>query len=499
MSRRLGVIGVVVIALFAVVLAQSAYITYFRADALNKSSLNPRVIFAGQKAPRGDIVAADGEVLAHSVASGDSQYPYKRIYPLGPLTAGVVGWVSNYYGSWGLEAEYQAQLVAHKQPPESFGQVLAPTYASDTVSLTIEPAVQRVAAKYLAGRDGAVVVLDPRDGSVISMYSNPTYDPTPMTSTVDSVQKGYWAAINKKNKNGFPPLGLVATQQSFPPGSTFKVVTTSATFAYRPDLAHKSYPGATCIPLPYSNKTLCNDSGSYCGGTVYIMLPPSCDTGYALLGRDLGGTVINAQATKFGFNSRIPLDLPGTVVSYFPDASAFVNNTAQLMYSSIGQQDVRATALQNALVAAGVANNGVVMAPHLLSSIIGPLGTVVHKAGATPWKVAMTPAQAAQVVPLMRNVVRYGTASGVGFLYQDEVAAKTGTAQTGTSLSLTDDWMIAFAPASHPTVAIAVVLPFQPKTGYGATVAGPVVKCVLEAALAVQKGLPASGTSTTCP
>jgi len=115
------------------------------------------------------------------------------------------------------------------------------------------------------------------------------------------------------------------------------------------------------------------------------------------------------------------------------------------------------------------------------------------------WKTPLTAAQANQIVPLMQNVVRFGTAAYVGFPAADDVAAKTGTAQTGNGLHNTDDWMIAFAPASHPTVAVAVVMPFQSVNGLGATVAGPVVKCLIEGALAMQSGKPATGTYGTCP
>jgi peptidoglycan glycosyltransferase len=97
----------------------------------------------------------------------------------------------------------------------------------------------------------------------------------------------------------------------------------------------------------------------------------------------------------------------------------------------------------------------------------------------------------------MQNVVRYGTAAGI-FPSNLDVAAKTGTAQTGNSSKNTDDWMIAFAPATDPTVAVAVVLPFQEVSATGAQVAGPVVKCLIEGALALQSGRPASGTASTC-
>jgi len=139
------------------------------------------------------------------------------------------------------------------------------------------------------------------------------------------------------------------------------------------------------------------------------------------------------------------------------------------------------------------------MTPHLLDYITAPDGTIVKRYKDSVWKTPLTATQAAFIVPLMQKVVAYGTASGVGFLAQDDVAAKTGTAQTGNAKQQTDDWLIAFAPATDPTVAVAVVIPFsQPRTS-AATIAGPVVKCLVEGALAIQAGQPASGTSTTCP
>jgi peptidoglycan glycosyltransferase len=119
---------------------------------------------------------------------------------------------------------------------------------------------------------------------------------------------------------------------------------------------------------------------------------------------------------------------------------------------------VRATALQNALIAAAIAERGTEMTPDLLSTVVGPDGTIVRHFTPTAWLHPMTASQSAQIVPLMRNVVRFGTASESA-LAADDVAAKTGTAQTGNAAQNTDDWMIAFAPAAHPTVAVAVVIP----------------------------------------
>ena len=498
MSRRLSILATIILLLFVVIAAQAVNVQFFRASALDKSPLNPRTYSTSTKFPRGEIVAADGTILAQSIPSGDSTYPYTRIYPLGSTTAGVVGFTSPYTETWGIESEYDSYLTAHAQPATSLAQLLSPTSAADNVNLTLQTAEQKVAENAMAGQDGAAVVLDPHTGGVLAMYSNPTYDPKPLTSLDPTVVEAAYKKITTPDVHGFPPLGLVATQQTFPPGSTFKVITTAAAVVGNPALLTKAYPVKAFARLPHSNKLLYNSGGSPCGGTVSVMLPKSCDPGYALLGLDLGGDLMSATADSFGYNQVPPLDLPNVVPSYFPTAASFLSNLPGLAYSSIGQENVRATALQNALVAAAVANGGVMMTPHLLASITSPDGSIVKRYGDTVWQTPLTASQAAEIVPLMQNVVRYGTAAGI-FPSNLDVAAKTGTAQTGNSKKNTDDWMIAFAPATNPTVAVAVVMPFQAVSAFGATVAGPIVKCLVEGELALQSGLPASGTSTTCP
>jgi penicillin-binding protein A len=499
-SRRLGVLGVVMVGLFLILAAQSAYLQFWRAGALNASPLNPRVQDAGLNAARGEIIAANGQVLAQSVASGHGDYPWRRVYPLGSLTSGVVGFSSNYYGQWGLEAQYDSDLTAHQQPPQSAAQVLAPSVAADTITLTLQPALQRIAQSALAGRDGAVVAINPTTGAIEALYANPAYNPNLITLHGPGQEAKAWKSYITDDAHGFAPLADLATQQTFPPGSTFKVITTAAIVTHEPSLLTTVIPSRVCLSLePYSDTPLCNDGNSSCGGTVAVMLPESCDPGYALLGLDLGAPDLVSEADAFAYNTTIPIDLPGIVDSYFPSVKSFKYNVPGIAYSAIGQQNVRTTALQNAMVAAAIANGGTMMVPHLLSTVIGPDGNVLEQVKPTEWRHALSASQASQIVPLMENVVKFGTAFYVGFLPQDDVAAKTGTAQTGTKGMDTDDWMIAFAPASHPVIAIAVVVPYQNVSATGAEVAGPIMKCMIEGAIALANHQATTNTATTCP
>jgi peptidoglycan glycosyltransferase len=496
MSHRLSILASVLLALFVLVFAQSAWVQIFHANALDHSTLNPRNNVSTNQYARGEIIAADGTVLAKSVATSSSANPWRSVYPLGSLTSDVVGFDSPIY-TWGLEAEYNIYLTAHAQPAQSLEQILAPTTAANSVTLTLLPALQKVAMNALGARNGSVVAIEPKTGGVLALYSNPTFNPAPFTSFDTKVLDSAWKSVNKKDADGFPTLGLMATQQTFPPGSTFKIVTTAGIVAYQPSLLTKNYAPMVRTPLPDTNQYLYNDGDKACGGTVVLMLPQSCDPGYALLGLALGAKDLTAMANAFGFNEVPPLDMPYVDASYFPTESHLAANPPFLAYSAIGQEDVRATALQDALVASAIADGGAIMTPHLMSYISAPDGSIVKRYKDSVWKQPLTRSQASQIVPLMQDVVTSGTAYGVGFLPADDVAAKTGTAQTGKGT--TDDWMIAFAPATDPTIAVAVSVPSQGISVTGAEVAGPIMKCVIEGALAIQHGLPPTGTSTTCP
>jgi len=508
MRGRVTAMTVIILVLFGLVLGQAVFIQVHRASALNADPANPRNYENSILYQRGAILSSNGTVLARSVpATGPNAVtPWQRVYPLGSLTSQLVGYLSNYYGSGGLEYSYDPYLVSHPQPARSLTQVLAPVHAADTLHTTIEIALQQVADRALAGRDGAVVALDPRSGAVLAMYSNPTFGPAALSAQSVATQKSAWAQYARPDAIGFRPIRPMASAEYFPPGSTSKIVTTSAVNRYWPGLILKSYPVQRCLALPNGNplQPLCNSGGSPCGGTIPAMLPSSCDPGYAAVALDLGGTDLANQAHDFGYNAVPPLDLgplgggPAVIASSFPTGAQLNANLPFLAYAGIGQGNVQATALQNALVAAGIANHGNVLVPHLMSSITDQLGNTVATFKPKIWRHALGPVQTAQIIPMMQNVVLYGTAAGVGFLPQDQVAAKTGTAQTGVGNTNTDDWMIAFAPATRPLIAVAVVVPHQTLFDYGATVAGPIVKCVIEAQLAIDSGQPPAGTATTC-
>ncbi len=392
----------------------------------------------------------------------------------------------------GIEAQYDSYLGPHQQAPQTLSQLLfrqTMPETTDDVTLTVEPSLQNAAWRALTTlpsgpyNDGAVVVLQPSTGNILAMVSNPTFDPNAMASTSFAAEQLAYLSYTTKDHENFQPLQPIATGYAFPPGSTMKVVTSTAAYSLKPSLANFDYPVQKCQTFADApGQPLCDQSGP-CGGTMTIMLPQSCDPGYAELGVQVGVPLMTKQAELFGYNSVPGIDLPNVSKSTFPDLPD--NSQSQLGQSSIGQFDVSATALQNAMVAAGVANGGVLMTPHLMSSIHDSQGALVTQYTPKPAATVSSPSVAQQVTSLMEGVITNpsGTAAGVGFPSYLCAAVKTGTAQTSTQTGLTDTWMIGFAPANHPQIAVAVVVPFQSNSLDGAHVAGPIVKAVMQAAL----------------
>ncbi len=501
MGRRIRWLGLILLLAFVLVIAQLANIQLVKAPGLQASAFNPGNQAKRLDNDRGNIYASDGTLLADSVKSkAASPHEYLRQYPQGSLYSQVVGYSSPYYGTAGIENEYNDQLVEHTTPAQTLSQVLGfdPLQASiDNLTLTINPTLQKAAQAALSqvsgtNKDAGVVAMDPSTGAILADYSDPTFDPNALANpNITAEREVGYAYFDQRDAEGIYPGVPLATGDTFPPGSTFKVVTSTAVYNLDPALTNFDFPSAGSTKLPNSNLPLTNDGGQMCGGTMVTMLPESCDPGYGLLGIALGAPILSKQAELFGYNSIPPVDLPEDWVATptFPAVSAISPpNQAYLAYSAIGQFDVKASALSNVLVAAGIANHGIVMKPYLVQQVTDNAGATVATTKPAAWMTAATPQAAASVTSLMESVVTSGTADGVGFPPSLDAAVKTGTAQTGNPQANTDDWMIGFAPASDPKIAVAVVVPLQPFGGTGAGIAGPIMKAMLNAAAGLQGG-----------
>jgi penicillin-binding protein A len=498
MAGRIRWLGVLIVVCFLILFLQLNNVEVLKAHTYANAANNPTVLAARYNKPRGFIESADGQVLAKSVPTPKGNlYKYERTYPeqWATLFSGIVGVDSVIYGPYGVEASYGSYLAAHSRSVTSLKDLLTTSPPiTDNVTLTISTTLQEDARQALAGRNGAIVALNPSTGAVLAMYANPTYDPNPLASLNGTTETKAWTG-DISDFFGYAPFTDLAYQDAtrFSPGSTFKTITTAAAYDHAPALVNTPMPSFETIPKNYfqgQDTTLSNDSPDSCGGTIAEMLPPSCDTGFAILGTKIGQAGMTAEADSFGFNQQPPIDLPHSPlqVSDFLQPASACSAQVFLAFSSIGQKCTAASPLQMAMVASAFANNGAIMTPHVMDQIRDSDGNLVETYKPTVYKQATSPATAAAVTNLMRQVVLApdGTAAGVGFPAQDDVAAKTGTAQAGAGNTSVNAWMIAFAPASHPVVAIAVVVPNSGLDQLGAEVAGPIVKTMIEDILGPQ-------------
>jgi peptidoglycan glycosyltransferase len=481
MNRQVRRLGLAIVVLFLLLFVNLNYLQVVRADSLAHDSRNGRLTLEQFSKPRGQIQTADGVVLARSVPSNDA-YKLLRQYPEPQLFAHITGFDSLTFGLEGVESTYNDELTAHRPTAvKDLRDALIGNERVDNVTLTLTKKLQQVAADQLGTRKGAVVALDPKTGAVLAMYSYPSFDPNALAVHDAAAVTAARAALLKDPNNPMLPR---AYRERYPPGSTFKVVTSSAVFDKQPDLATKSYPQLSALPLPNTNgQSLSNFASEVCGGTLPDLLRVSCNTGFAQIGLDLGAAALSSEAHAFGFGSKPPLDLPAVAGSVFPDASAFARDKPGLAKSAIGQQDVQATPLEMALIAAGIANGGVIMKPHVMAEIRDDQGDLVRSFKPDPWLTATSGDTAGKVRDLMIGVVQGGTATGAA-VPNVQVAAKTGTAQTIGNHA--HAWMIAFAPAEAPKIAVAVIVESQDGLGDNATggrVAAPIVKAMIQAAL----------------
>src|SRR5580698_1978371 len=325
MGRRIRWLGLILIVCLSAVIVQLVNIQLVRAPSLRDSVDNPRNASRVYDNQRGNIYAADGTLLAQSVRSSSaSPFLYLRKYPQGSLYSQVVGYASKFYGTAGIENQYNQQLTLHTLPAQTLSQALGfePLQSSiDNATLTVDPHLQETAEAALsqitgANRDAAVVALDPSTGAVLADYSNPTFDTNVLASPdVTAEREAGYADFDVKDAEGDYPGVPLATGETFPPGSTFKVVTTTAVYNLDPALSNFVFPPAASTPLPNSNKLLNNDGGEVCGGDITEMLPQSCDPGYGLLGIAIGADVLSKQAELFGYNATPPIDLPKSWVA----------------------------------------------------------------------------------------------------------------------------------------------------------------------------------------
>ncbi|MCW2666568.1 MAG: Peptidoglycan glycosyltransferase [Frankiales bacterium] len=459
MNGPLRKIALAVLVLFGLLMVNVNYIQVVKAEEYRDDPRNARVLIRQFDRERGPIVVGTGsgqQALASSRET-DDRLRYLRTYPGGELYAHATGYSSLVYGTTGLERTEDRLLSGESD--EFFVRRLSDYVTGrepegGRVAVTLLPRAQQAAFDLLGNRRGAVVALDPRTGAILAMVSKPSYDPARLSSHDPA---GIRAAYERLSQDRTRPLRNRAIDETYPPGSTFKVITAAAALSQGTVADPETRVASPdTLLLPQTSRPLPNFGGGRCGDgkttTLADAMRISCNTAFAQLALDVGQDALREQAEAFGFGDDklvVPLN---TATSVFPDDL----NPPGLGQSGIGQFEVRATPLQMAMVAAGVANRGEVMEPYLVREVQAADLSVLRTAEPKVYKRAVSEKVAGQLAAMMELVVADG--SGVRAQIPGvRVAGKTGTAQTGGGRA-PHAWFIGFAPVDDPRVAVAVIV-----------------------------------------
>jgi penicillin-binding protein A len=469
--------------MFGLLMINVNYLQAVRAEDLRKDSRNTRNFYAQYEVERGRITAGD-KVLAESVDTGDPEFRFERRYPEGKVYAPITGFFAPESQSNIERAENSllngtsADLLIRR----SIDLFTAKQSRGANVDLTINPKAQEAAYKALgeSGRKGALVAIEPKTGAILAMVSIPTYDPNPLSKPNKAEVN---AASKKLEKDENTPLLNRAVERTYPPGSTFKVVTAAAYLESDDTVGPETQVDAPQrLDLPNTTADLPNYGGAACGAgrvTLSFALEKSCNTPFGKIAMDLGYEALRDQAAKFGIGGeQLTIPMPVAASSIGPE-----EDQAALAQASIGQRSNQMTPLQMAMIAAGIANNGVVMKPYLVNKIADSEGGEVASADPDELDTAMSEDSARKLQEMMVNVVNKGTASAAQ-IPGVTVGGKTGTAETAEGRD-PHAWFISFAPAEDPKVAVALIVESGSagSDASGGQTAAPIAKKVMEAVL----------------
>lgn len=474
MNAPMRRIGVAVMVLFALLFLNLNFVQVVKANDYRTDPHNLRIGLVGYQRQRGSIVLADRQtILAQSVATNDSR-KYQRKYPAGAAFAQVVGYqtvngqssgierVENDFLSGEADALFTSRLKDMFTGNKTTGGNVVLTLSKNAQEKAYDDLVHNRSGAQI----GAAVALDPSTGAILALASTPSYDPNTLAShDSDAVNKAYGTLNADKNK----PLLDWATQDAYPPGSTMKVIVSAAALAsgrYNPQSVVPAGPSYT--PVKGGGFTIHNAGSGVCPGaniSLIEALTVSCNTAFAQLGVSLGADQINAMAQGFGFEDS-GLTLAGennTTISVVPSHIGTLTGPSgqddpnAVAQSSIGQLDVVETPLQDAMVAATIANGGVQQRPYLIDQLQAPDLTTTFTAKPKTLRTPITSQVAGQLQQMMESVVDHGTGTPAQITGYT-VGGKTGTAQNGETAG-DHGWFIGFAMKDgKPIVAVAVFL-----------------------------------------
>jgi peptidoglycan glycosyltransferase len=494
MNTPLRRVGLAMLAMIVLLLANATYIQMVKADDYRADSRNRRVLLEEYSRQRGKILTSD-EVIIANVQPTDDSTQYQRTYLNGPLYAPITGFYSLRYGSTGLE--YSENEILNGSDDRLFVRRLSDLITGrdprgGNIVTTINSKVQQAAYDAMSqnGFTGAVVAIKPDDGQILAMVSTPSYDPNGLAVLDAAAQEQAYEQIRDANNPAKPMLNR-AILDNYTPGSTFKLVTAAAALA---DGKDKNSQVTTAAGINVINgdtncdtdagTCLANYSRSSCGdGTLLSALQKSCNTAFAQLADELGEEKLRDQAAKFGIGQTdltIPLSVVASCIGP-RDQCMVIPDRPALFQSGIGQKDVRLTALENASIVATIANDGNRMRPQLVQKVLAPDLDEISGYKSDEVDEAMSGDDANELRDMMIESEK--NTSGPGKRDDLTIASKTGTAETGVNPKEAPPfaWYVAFAPAENPQIAVAVVVESKDVAATGGKLAAGVGRATINA------------------
>ncbi|MFM9551405.1 MULTISPECIES: peptidoglycan D,D-transpeptidase FtsI family protein [Streptomyces] len=483
--RRIAIFcGLLVLAL----LIRNNWLQYVQADTLATDKNNRRVAIERYATPRGDIIV-DGKAITGSVASEGLDYKYKRTWKNGEMWAPVTGYSSQIIGATQLESLEDGILTGNDDRlffRNTLDMLTGKKKEGGSVVTTLNAAAQKAAFKGLGDKKGAVAALDPKTGAILALASTPSYDPSTFAgiSTKDS------KTFSKLEKDSDKPMLNRALRETYPPGSTFKVVTAAAALE---NGIVSGIDDKTKTPDPYqlpgTTTDLTNEHGVCKNASLRYALMVSCNTVFANMSHSVGNDKMIEQAEKFGFNED-EMDVPVRAAeSVYPE-----DNDPQNAMGGIGQASNRATPLQMAMVASAVANDGELMTPYMVDQLRASNLDIIETHEPEPLSQAVSGETAQKLQDMMETVVNdpQGT-GGKAKINGVTVGGKTGTAQHGLNNSEKPyAWFIAYAQLSDGSSPVAVAVVVEDGAAdrgdiSGGGLAAPIAKSVMEAVIKSKK------------
>lgn len=462
-SVRKNILSIVYIfvGLFVLMTGYFAFFLLARSDDVINSTYNLRHDVLAKRVIRGKIMSADGNVLAETIT--DDEDNEIRSYPYGDMYAHVVGRVMR--GRAGIEeVENITLLTSYSNSTEAmYNDLVGVKNPGNNVISTLNHELSKVAYDALGDNRGAVVVIEPKTGKILTIISKPSYDP-------NDIEKN-WERFSEDTANESPLLSR-ASQGLYPPGSTFKVITALAYMRANPDYLdyHYKCDGST----EYEGMTIsCSNKKVHGNVDLKEAFAKSCNTAFSTIGKDLLIDDFRDISESFFFNKPLPARISNNPSSFLLKVGE--SGVKETMQTAIGQGRTLITPLHNAMIAATVANGGVMMKPYVIDRVESAGGRVLK--GYLPEEAAtvMTTKEADYLRGLMRSVVTDGTASKLNKL-EIKIAGKTGTAEQEGKAP--HGWFIGFAPANNPRIAISVIVENK---GSGSEYALPIAEKVFSA------------------